>query len=86
MAISKPITMKTYKSGLSHYAAQTLAAALQGNVSFPPQRITVKRNPTSGKYAVLIGGRYSKEWLSVTLPTRYDRQENKNIDFRVKGQ
>lgn len=79
-----PIKMKTYRSGLSNYAATTLAAALQGTVSFPPQRITVKRNPVSGKYSVLIGGRYAKEWLSVVLPTRFDRQTNKGIEFRSK--
>jgi hypothetical protein len=77
---SKDIKMKTYNSGLSHYDAMSLAAALQGTVSFQPQRITVKRMD-SGKYSVLLGGLYAKEWLSGRLPTPYDRRTNKEIKW-----
>jgi hypothetical protein len=79
--MKKVIKMKTYRSGLSHFDAMDLAAALQGTVSFPPQRITVKRG-SMGNHSVLIGGRYAEPWLSGRLPTPYDRRTNKGIKWR----
>ena len=69
------IKMKVYRSKLSHYNAQSLAAALQSH-NQPPQRITVKR-VGEGNYTVLVGGKYASLWTSGKLPSKSD------IEFRI---